>query len=54
MGLGSRRAGTVRVFLQRLGVTQGQMAQTTRGALDANGTDDSSWRQDWRVDITLQ
>ncbi|HEY3806617.1 MAG TPA: OmpA family protein [Kofleriaceae bacterium] len=54
MGLGSRRAGTVRQFLQRLGVTQGQLAQTTRGALDANGTDDSGWRQDRRVDITLQ
>jgi peptidoglycan-associated lipoprotein len=54
MGLGSRRAGTVRDYLTRLGVTKGQMAQTTRGALDANGTDDASWRQDRRVDITLQ
>ncbi len=54
MGLGSRRAGTVRDFLQHLGVTQKQIAQTTRGALDANGTDDSSWKQDRRVDITLQ
>jgi peptidoglycan-associated lipoprotein len=54
MGLGSRRAGTVREFLQRLGVMQGQLAQTTRGALDANGTDDSTWKLDRRVDITLQ
>ena len=53
MGLGSRRAGTVRDFLTRLGVAQGQLAQTTRGALDATGTDDSSWRQDRRVDIKL-
>jgi peptidoglycan-associated lipoprotein len=54
MGLGSRRAGTVRDFLQHLGVNNGQLAQTTRGALDANGTDDNGWKQDRRVDITLQ
>jgi peptidoglycan-associated lipoprotein len=54
MGLGSRRAGTVREFLSHLGVNQGQLAQTTRGALDANGTDESGWKQDRRVDITLQ
>ena len=54
MGLGSRRAGTVREFLQRLGVMQRQLAQTTRGSLDANGTDEGSWKQDRRVDITLQ
>jgi peptidoglycan-associated lipoprotein len=54
MGLGSRRAGTVRDYLKRLGVGQGQIAQTTRGALDANGTDESGWKQDRRVDITLQ
>jgi peptidoglycan-associated lipoprotein len=53
MGLGSRRAGTVSDFLERLGVTQGQLAQTTRGALDATGTDDGSWKQDRRVDIKL-
>jgi peptidoglycan-associated lipoprotein len=54
MGLGSRRAGTVRDFLKHLGVGQGQLAQTTRGALDASGTDDATWKQDRRVDITLQ
>jgi peptidoglycan-associated lipoprotein len=54
MGLGSRRAGSVHDFLQHLGVGNGQLAQTTRGALDASGTDDSSWKQDRRVDITLQ
>jgi peptidoglycan-associated lipoprotein len=53
LGLGSRRAGTVRDFLERLGVTQSQLAQTTRGALDASGTDDSTWKQDRRVDIKL-
>lgn len=54
MGLGTRRAGTVRDFLVRLGVGKAQLAQATRGALDASGTDDAGWRQDRRVDITLQ
>ena len=53
LGLGSRRASTVKDFLARLGVEQGQLAQTTRGALDATGTDDNSWKQDRRVDIKL-
>jgi hypothetical protein len=44
----------VRDFLKHLGVGQGQLAQTTRGALDASGTDDATWKQDRRVDITLQ
>jgi peptidoglycan-associated lipoprotein len=40
MGLGTRRAGMVDQYLVRLGVHNGQLASTTRGALDANGTVD--------------
>jgi peptidoglycan-associated lipoprotein len=54
LGLGSRRAGTVSSYLGRLGVGQPQMAVTTRGALDATGTDDASYAADRRVDIQLQ
>jgi len=54
LGLGSRRAGTVSSYLVRLGVAQPQMAVTTRGALDATGTDDAGYAQDRRVDIQLQ
>ncbi|MDQ3366195.1 MAG: OmpA family protein [Myxococcota bacterium] len=54
LGLGSRRAGTVSAYLSRLGVSQPQLAVTTRGALDAAGTDESGWQQDRRVDIQLQ
>jgi peptidoglycan-associated lipoprotein len=54
LGLGSRRAGSVSAYLGRLGVTTPQMAVTTRGALDAKGTDDSTYAQDRRVDIQLQ
>jgi peptidoglycan-associated lipoprotein len=54
LGLGSRRAGTVSSYLGRLGVAQPQMAVTTRGALDATGTDEATYAADRRVDIQLQ
>ena len=53
MGLGDRRAHTVQGYLVRDGVTNGQVAAKTRGALDATGTDDSSWRTDRRVDVEI-
>jgi len=54
LGLGSRRAGSVSSYLGRLGVAKPQMAVTTRGAIDATGTDDAGYAQDRRVDIQLQ
>jgi peptidoglycan-associated lipoprotein len=54
LGLGSRRAGSVSAYLGRLGVGQPQMMVTTRGALDATGSDDAGYAQDRRVDIQLQ
>jgi len=54
LGLGSRRASSVSQYLGRLGVTDPQMAVTTRGALEATGTDESGWKQDRRVDIQLK
>ncbi|HEX4416858.1 MAG TPA: OmpA family protein, partial [Kofleriaceae bacterium] len=54
LGLGSRRAASVSQYLGRLGVAEPQMAVTTRGALEATGTDESSWKQDRRVDIQLR
>jgi outer membrane protein OmpA-like peptidoglycan-associated protein len=53
LGLGTRRADSVRGYLQRLGVSAGQLSETTRGALDATGTDEASWRVDRRVDLEL-
>lgn len=53
LGLGSRRAHTVSQYLQRLGVGQPQMGVTTRGALEATGTDEAGWAQDRRVDVQL-
>lgn len=54
LGLGSRRAHTVGDYLSRNGVKSDQLAFTTRGALDATGTDEAGWREDRRVDIELQ
>lgn len=53
LGLGTRRADSVLQYLQHLGVSPGQLSQTTRGALDATGTDEIGWRQDRRVDLRL-
>jgi len=53
LALGDRRARTVVDYLARLGVASSQVASTTRGSLDANGRDESSWRVDRRVDLKL-
>lgn len=53
LGLGSRRSESVSSYLVRLGVAKTQLGVTTRGALDATGTDEASWQQDRRVDIQL-
>jgi peptidoglycan-associated lipoprotein len=54
LGLGSRRASSVGTYLEHLGVQQPQLAVTTRGALDATGTDEASWAADRRVDVQLK
>ena len=54
MGLGSRRASSVSSYLEHLGVGQPQLAVTTRGALDATGTDEAGWQKDRRVDVQLK
>jgi peptidoglycan-associated lipoprotein len=54
MGLGTRRAETVSSYLQRLGVPTRQLEASTRGDLDATGTDETGWRTDRRVDLELK
>jgi outer membrane protein OmpA-like peptidoglycan-associated protein len=54
LGLGSRRSHSVSQYLGRLGVGEAQLGVTTRGALDAAGTDEAGWKEDRRVDIQLQ
>ncbi|MBV8761690.1 MAG: OmpA family protein [Deltaproteobacteria bacterium] len=54
LGLGSRRAESVNGYLTKLGVGQPQLAVTTRGALDATGTDEAGYAKDRRVDVQLK
>jgi peptidoglycan-associated lipoprotein len=54
MGLGAKRAQTVSDYLHKLGVTSPQLAETTRGALEATGTDEPTWAKDRRVDLELR
>ena len=53
MVLGGRRAESVKSYLVGAGL-QGEQAQTTsRGEMDASGTDEGSWMRDRRVDVVL-
>ena len=54
MALGEHRAGTTRQYLANLGVGIGRIAETSRGKLDATGTDAAGWERDRRVDLLLQ
>jgi peptidoglycan-associated lipoprotein len=54
MDLGENRATSVRKYLAGLGVADTRMGITSRGALDATGTDEAGWLKDRRVDVTLQ
>lgn len=54
LSLGDRRAHQVEAYLTRLGLPTNQVASTTRGALDASGTDESGYKTDRRVDIAVQ
>ncbi len=53
LGLGSRRAQSVSTYLTRLGVAAAQLGVTTRGALEATGTDEAGYAKDRRVDLQL-
>jgi peptidoglycan-associated lipoprotein len=53
MNLGAERAMSAKGYLERLGVQQSRVQDTSRGALDATGHDAESWRLDRRVDIEL-
>ena len=53
LGLGMHRAESVRDYLERLGVADRQLRESTRGALDATGADEVGWRSDRRVDLEL-
>lgn len=51
MALGEHRAHQVSDFLKQHGVTT--LHETSRGALDAQGHDETTWKNDRRVDLVL-
>jgi peptidoglycan-associated lipoprotein len=53
MSLGENRADSVRRYLHDLGVAEARLRSTSRGEMDAIGTDEPTWAHDRRVDIDL-
>jgi peptidoglycan-associated lipoprotein len=54
MALGERRASSVGQYLSVRGVESARMIQSSRGKLDATGTDEAGWKRDRRVDVLLR
>jgi len=53
MTLGQSRADAVRGYLDARGMDKGKTLSTSRGAMDATGSDESGWQRDRRVDVVL-
>ncbi len=53
LSLGQRRAGSVAKYLAKAGVPKKRASTTSRGELDASGSDEDGWASDRRVDILL-
>ncbi|HEX4476633.1 MAG TPA: OmpA family protein [Polyangiaceae bacterium] len=53
MVLGGRRADSVAMYMETEGLSARKIASTSRGALDATGTDEASWAKDRRVDMLV-
>jgi peptidoglycan-associated lipoprotein len=51
--LAGRRADSLRQALAKQSLDPAVVSTTSRGALDAKGTDESSWSKDRRVDVLL-
>jgi peptidoglycan-associated lipoprotein len=53
MGLGGSRATAAKQYLTGLGIDAKRLSETSRGELDATGTDEEGYRKDRRVDIRV-
>ena len=53
MVLGQSRADQVSKFLGDKGMPKDHISTTSRGEMDATGTDEATWAHDWRVDVLL-
>jgi len=54
LSLGAERAEQVRKFLIGAGLPDDRIATSSRGKLDASGTDEAGWSSDRRVDIEVR
>jgi len=52
MALAGKRADSVKQLLVTESMPDGRVAATSRGAMDAKGTDEATWAKDRRVDVT--
>jgi len=53
MLLGQRRAASVKNAISNQGLSEAKMETSSRGEMDATGTDELTWAKDRRVDILL-
>jgi peptidoglycan-associated lipoprotein len=53
MTLGQSRADAVTSYMRGKGMDKSKSESTSRGAMDATGTDEPSWARDRRVDMLL-
>jgi peptidoglycan-associated lipoprotein len=53
MTLGQSRADAVGSYLSGRGMDKSKAQSTSRGAMDASGTDERGWQRDRRVDVML-
>lgn len=53
MVLGGRRADNVKSAIVDAGLDSSKIATTSRGEMDATGTDEAGWEKDRRVDVML-
>jgi peptidoglycan-associated lipoprotein len=51
--LGQSRADAVGSYLDVRGMSRSKTLASSRGAMDASGTDESGWQRDRRVDVLL-
>lgn len=51
--LGQRRAGSVATYLEGKGLEAARVESSSRGELDARGSDESSWARDRKVEVYL-
>lgn len=51
--LGQKRAGSVGEYLSKKGLEQARINSTSKGEMEATGTDDEGWARDRKVEIFL-